>query len=526
MESPRAMDRLLCGDVGYGKTEVALRAVFKAVMSGKQAAILAPTTILVQQHYNTLKTRLLNFEAVRVEELSRFKTAKEQKKILADLAQGKVDVVVGTHRILAKDVMFYDLGLLVVDEEQRFGVAHKEKIKQLKANIDVLTLSATPIPRTLNMALSGIRDMSLIETPPLERYPVQTYVVEYSDAIVRDAILRELQRGGQVYYLYNRVQGIDLFAQRLQELVPQARIAIGHGQMEERQLEKVMMDFCNGEYDVLLCTTIIENGVDIPGANTIIVHHAERFGLSQLYQLRGRVGRSNRIAYAYFTVPAARAIGEDAVKRLNAIEEFTQMGSGFKVAMRDLEIRGAGNLLGGEQHGHMSRIGYDLYCKMIKETVDENLGKKKEEVPAASVEMKIDAYISDDYIPNEALKFASYRKISDIRDKEDMLDIRDELSDRFGEVPQSVDHLLHIAYIRTMAGRHGVSVIREESGNTVMIFSAPELNKVSDAVNVFSARCVITAGRAFAVVFKTKGISDAEKLLWLKEFLEYMDTLG
>ena len=526
MESPRAMDRLLCGDVGYGKTEVALRAVFKAVMSGKQAAILAPTTILVQQHYNTLKTRLLNFEAVRVEELSRFKTAKEQKKILADLAQGKVDVVVGTHRILAKDVMFYDLGLLVVDEEQRFGVAHKEKIKQLKANIDVLTLSATPIPRTLNMALSGIRDMSLIETPPLERYPVQTYVVEYSDAIVRDAILRELQRGGQVYYLYNRVQGIDLFAQRLQELVPQARIAIGHGQMEERQLEKVMMDFCNGEYDVLLCTTIIENGVDIPGANTIIVHHAERFGLSQLYQLRGRVGRSNRIAYAYFTVPAARAIGEDAVKRLNAIEEFTQMGSGFKVAMRDLEIRGAGNLLGGEQHGHMSRIGYDLYCKMIKETVDENLGKKKEEVPAASVEMKIDAYISDDYIPNEALKFASYRKISDIRDKEDMLDIRDELSDRFGEVPQSVDHLLHIAYIRTMAGRHGVSVIREESGNTVMIFSAPELNKVSDAVNTFSARCVITAGRAFAVVFKTKGISDAEKLLWLKEFLEYMDTLG
>ncbi len=523
MESPRVMDRLLCGDVGYGKTEVALRAVFKAVMSGKQAAILAPTTILAQQHYNTLKTRLLNFQAVRVEELSRFKTAKEQKKIIADLAEGKVDIVVGTHRILAKDVTFHDLGLLVVDEEQRFGVAHKEKIKQLKANIDVLTLSATPIPRTLNMALSGIRDMSLIETPPLERYPVQTYVVEYSDAIVRDAILREMQRGGQVYYLYNRVQGIDLFAQNLQELVPQARIAIGHGQMEERQLEKVMMDFCNGEYDVLLCTTIIENGVDIPGANTIIVQNAERFGLSQLYQLRGRVGRSNRLAYAYFTVPAARAIGEDAVKRLNAIEEFTQMGSGFKVAMRDLEIRGAGNLLGGEQHGHMSRIGYDLYCKMIKETVDESLGKKDEEEPKASVEMKIDAYISDDYVPNEALKFAFYRKISDIKNRDDMLDIRDELFDRFGDIPSSVENLLNIAYIRAMAGRHGITVIREEGGNIVFILPTPDLKKISDAVNAFSSRCVVTAGRAFVVVFKTRGIDVTERLLWIKEFLEYVD---
>ncbi len=526
MESDKAMDRLLCGDVGYGKTEVALRAVFKAVMSGKQAAILAPTTILAQQHYNTLKTRLVNFQAVRVECLSRFKTAKEQKIILEGLKSGKVDIIVGTHKILGKDVEFNNLGLLVVDEEQRFGVAHKEKIKQLKNNIDVLTLSATPIPRTLNMALSGIRDMSLLETPPLERYPVQTYVVEYSESIVRDAIFREIQRGGQVYYLFNRIDGIETFADKLRQLVPDVRVAIGHGQMDEKHLEKIIMDFYAGEYDVLLCTTIIENGIDVPGANTIIVQDAQRFGLAQLYQLRGRVGRSNRMAYAYFTIPPMRAIGEDAVKRLNAIEEFTQMGSGFKIAMRDLEIRGAGNLLGGEQHGHMSRIGYDLYCKMIKETVDSNLGKNVVEAPKAAVEMKLDAYISDDYIPNEAVKFACYRRISDISDKDSMLDMYDELNDRFGSVPESVENLLNIAYIRSLGGEVGVTAVREENENLVLVYSNPNIEKISLAVSEFSPNCFITSSRTFAVIIKAKGRKDKEKIEALRTYLEYQQNLN
>ena len=520
MESDKAMDRLLLGDVGYGKTEVALRAVFKAVMSGKQAAILAPTTILANQHYNTLKTRLANFQAVRVECLSRFKTPKETKKIIEDASLGKVDILVGTHRILGADVNFKELGLLVVDEEQRFGVAHKEKIKQLKSNIDVLTLSATPIPRTLNMALSGIRDMSLLETPPLERYPVQTYVVEFSEAIVRDAIEREIQRGGQVYYLFNRVQGIEGFAQKLQQLLPNARIAVGHGQMEEKQLEKVILDFYAGEYDVLLCTTIIENGIDVPGANTIIVQDAHYLGLAQLYQLRGRVGRSNRMAYAYFTVPPSRSIGEDAVKRLSAIEEFTQMGSGFKIAMRDLEIRGAGNLLGGEQHGHMSRIGYDLYCKMIKETVDESLGNKQQEQKLASIELKIDAFIPEDYIPNEAVRFSCYRKISDISDKESMLDVSDELKDRFGEMPEVVNNLLNIAYMRILAGELGASAVRQEKGNIVLIFPNPDIERVSVAVSEMGSRAMIAAGRSFAVVIKTEQTRGAKILEELENFLE------
>ena len=489
-------------------------------MSGKQAAILAPTTILAHQHYNTLKTRLVNFQAVRTECLTRFKTAKEQKNIIEALKQGKVDIIVGTHKILSQNIEFKDLGLLVVDEEQRFGVAHKEKIKQLKNNIDVLTLSATPIPRTLNMALSGIRDMSLLETPPLERFPVQTYVVEHSESIIRDAIYREIQRGGQVYYLFNRVDGIETLADKLRQLVPEARVAVGHGQMEEKHLEKVIMDFYSGEYDVLLCTTIIENGIDVPGANTIIVQDAQRLGLAQLYQLRGRVGRSNRMAYAYFTIPPMRAIGEDAVKRLSAIEEFTQMGSGFKIAMRDLEIRGAGNLLGGEQHGHMSRIGYDLYCKMIKETVDSSLGKTVEEAPKAAVEMKLDAFISTDYIPNEAVRFACYRKISDISDKESMLDMYDELNDRFGKVPESVENLLDIAYIRVLAGENGISVVREEAGNTVLVYAKPDIESVSRATSEISDRCFITSGRTFAVVIKNKGMHDRERIKCLKEFLE------
>ncbi len=525
MESDKAMDRLLLGDVGYGKTEVALRAVFKAVMSGKQAAILAPTTILTHQHYNTLLTRLVNFKAIRVECLSRFKTQKQQKQIIEDLKCGKIDIVVGTHKLLGKDVAFKDLGLLVIDEEQRFGVKHKEKIKELKANIDVLTLSATPIPRTLNMALSGIRDMSLLETPPLERFPVQTYVLEYSDAMVKDAIIREIQRGGQVYYLFNRVDGIESFKDKLQNIVPDARIAIGHGQMEEKHLEKVVMDFYSGEYDVLLCTTIIENGIDVPGANTIIVQDAHRLGLSQLYQLRGRVGRSNRMAYAYFTVPPMRSIGEDAHKRLSAIEEFTQMGSGFKIAMRDLEIRGAGNLLGGEQHGHMTKIGYDLYCKLIKETVDESLGVKKIEAPKATVEIKVDAFISDEYIPSESVKFATYRRISDITDKESMLDMADELTDRFGPLPQSVSNLLNIAYIRNLAGILGVSVIKEDNGNTVLIYPKPDIEIISRAAGEFKDKCLISASKFLCVILKTKGLKDDERVEFIKNYLEVCQSI-
>lgn len=524
MESDKVMDRLLCGDVGYGKTEVALRAAFKAVMSGKQVAMLAPTTILAHQHFNTFKARLNNFSAVRVECISRFKTAKEQKQILADLEQGKVDILIGTHRLLSKEVKYKDLGLLIVDEEQRFGVAHKEKIKDIKANIDVLTLSATPIPRTLNMALSGIRDMSLLETPPAERCPVQTYVVEYSDSLVHDAILREIQRGGQVYYLYNRVNDIDLFAIKLSKLVPEARIAIGHGQMDEKQLEKVMMDFCNGEYDVLLCTTIIENGVDIPGANTLIVQNAERFGLSQLYQLRGRVGRSSRTAYAYFTVPSQRSLSEDAVKRLAAIEEFTQMGSGFRIAMRDLEIRGAGNLLGGEQHGHMARIGYDLYCKMIKQTVDDKLGKSTEEKDPAVIELKLNLVIPEDYISSESVRFSMYRKISEIQTEDDMLDIRDEMIDRFGDIPESTKCLLVVAYIRAVSTNCGISSIREDKvGNAIISFCENNLEKILATVNEFDA--CLNGGNIVSVTLKTTGLSPKDKLKRITSFVERYEAI-
>lgn len=525
MESDKPMDRLLCGDVGYGKTEVALRAAFKAVMSGYQVAVLAPTTILAQQHFNTFCSRMSNFSAVRIEVLSRFKTAKEQKKTLEALKEGRVDILIGTHRLLAKDVEYKNLGLLIVDEEQRFGVAHKEKIKELKADIDVLTLSATPIPRTLNMALSGIRDMSVLETPPAERYPVQTYVVEYSDSLVRDAISRELARGGQVYYLYNRVQDIDLFAIKLQKLVPEARIAIGHGQMDEKQLEKVMLDFCNGEFDVLLCTTIIENGVDIPGANTLIVQNADRFGLSQLYQLRGRVGRSNRSAYAYFTTPPLRSLTEDAHKRLMAIEEFTQMGSGFKIAMRDLEIRGAGNLLGGEQHGHMSRIGYDLYCKMIKETVDESLGKAKKERLQTAIEIKMDAYISEDYIPSEAMRFSFYRKISEIESKDGYFDIREEMLDRFGELPLCTESLLKIAYIRAMMAEAGVNVVREAGENVLLSFVEPQLEKMMAAVSEFEGFAYLNAGRVLSLTLNTAKMRQNEKLDRIIEFAEFFISL-
>ena len=470
MEKPRIMDRLLCGDVGYGKTEVALRAIFKCVMSGKQAVLLAPTTILVQQHYATMMDRFDGFP-VRVDVLSRFKTAAEQKKILERLASGELDVVVGTHRVLAKDVSFKDLGLLVVDEEQRFGVTHKERIKQLKKEVDVLTLTATPIPRTLHMSMVGIRDMSLLQSPPEERYPVQTYVAEYSESLVRDAIHRELARGGQAFVLYNRVQTIESMYMTLRRLLPEARIGVGHGQMPERALEDVMLDFYDGKFDVLLCTTIIEAGLDVPRCNTLIVCDADRFGLAQLYQLRGRVGRSNRLAYAYFTVKAGKLLTESADRRLNAIREFTEFGSGFRVAMRDLEIRGAGNLLGSEQSGFMASVGYDMYVRMIEDSVRELKGTPAPQEIDTKAELGVDAYIPSDYMSGDLSRIEMYKKISHIRTEEDREDVTEELIDRFGDPPVPVTNLLDIALLRAVCSRFGMDSVLYRQNGVYMRFS-------------------------------------------------------
>ena len=470
MEKPQIMDRLLCGDVGYGKTEVALRGIFKAVMDGKQAALLAPTTILVQQHYATMLRRFDGFP-IRVETLSRFRTAAEQKQTIERLKEGNVDVIVGTHRLLGKDVKYKDLGLLVIDEEQRFGVKHKEAIKDLKKNVDVLTLSATPIPRTLHMSMVGIRDMSLLQTPPEERYPVQTYVVEYSDGLVRDAILRELSRGGQVYVLHNRVQTIEVMYARLKKLVPEARIAIGHGQMREHALEDVMLDFYEGKYNVLLCTTIIEAGLDVPRANTLIVCDADHFGLAQLYQLRGRVGRSNRLAYAFLTVNPGKVLTESADKRLSAIREFTEFGSGFRVAMRDLEIRGAGNLLGSEQSGHMASVGYDLYVKMIEEAVRELRGDVGKGDIQTKVELKVDAYLPSDYVTSDVTRVEMYKKIASIDSREAREDLIEELVDRFGDPGRPVMNLIEIAHLKSQCQRIGIDSVTSRGGDLYLRFS-------------------------------------------------------
>lgn len=467
MEKPKPMDRLLCGDVGYGKTEVALRAAFKAIMDGKQVAFLVPTTILAQQHYNTMKERFCDFP-VNIGMLSRFRTPKEQKATIEGLKKGLVDIVVGTHRLLSKDIEFKDLGLLIVDEEQRFGVKHKEALKKLKENVDVLTLSATPIPRTLHMSLIGIRDMSLIDEPPGERYPIETYVVEFNELMIREAILKEIERGGQVYFVYNRVENIDKIAAMLKKLVPEANIAIGHGQMSEKELENVMMDFINNKYNVLVCTTIIETGLDIPNVNTIIVYDADKMGLSQLYQLRGRVGRTNKVAYAYFTYEKDKVLTEVAEKRLRAIKDFTEFGSGFKIAMRDLEIRGAGNLLGVEQHGHIEAIGYDLYVKFLNETIKRLRGEKVEETIDTSIELSVDGYIPLNYIEDEEQKIEVYKKIAVIKNMEDYRELVDELIDRFGDIPKEVENLLDISYIKNTASRLNIKSI-SQSGNKIIL---------------------------------------------------------
>ena len=461
MEKPFSMDRLLCGDVGFGKTEVAARALFKCVADGKQAAVLVPTTILANQHYYTLKERFENFP-FKVEVLSRFRSPAQQSDILSKLEKGQVDLIIGTHRLLSKDVKFKDLGLLVVDEEQRFGVEDKEAIKKLKTNVDVLTLSATPIPRTLNMSLTGIKDMSLIEEPPEERYPVQTYVLEQDDQLIKEIIERELGRGGQVYVVFNRVRGIQQIADKISELVPDAVVAVGHGQMNEHALENVMLSFINGESNVLVSTTIVESGLDIPNSNTMIIMDSDRYGLSQLYQLRGRVGRSNRLAYAYLMYQKDKVLTEVAEKRLRAIREFTEFGAGFKVAMRDLEIRGAGNLLGTEQSGHMMNIGYELYCKMVDDAVralqGEIVNDNKEET---SVEIPVSAYIPERYIENETLKLQMYKKIAAVRSYDDEDEILDELLDRFGDVPRETVNLVKLAHIRYLAEEMSVTRIHQ-----------------------------------------------------------------
>lgn len=459
MESGKIMDRLICGDVGYGKTEIALRAAFKAVQEGKQVVYLVPTTILAQQHYNTFAQRMKDFP-VRVDLMSRFKSSGQIKKTVEDLRKGMVDIVIGTHRVLSKDVQFKDLGLLIIDEEQRFGVAHKEKIKQLKDNIDVLTLTATPIPRTLHMSLVGIRDMSVLEEPPVDRMPIQTYVMEHNDEMVREAIHRELSRGGQVYYVYNRVNNIDEIANHIAKLVPEAVVTFAHGQMHEHELERIMFDFVNGEIDVLVCTTIIETGLDISNANTMIIQDADRMGLSQLYQLRGRVGRSSRTAYAFLMYKRDKMLKEEAEKRLQAIREFTELGSGIKIAMRDLEIRGAGNVLGAEQHGHMEAVGYDLYCKLLNQAVLELKGERKEEDTYQTVvDCDIDAYIPTSYIKNEYQKLDIYKRISSIENEDEHMDMQDELMDRFGEMPKPVENLLKVAALKALAHRAYVTEV-------------------------------------------------------------------
>jgi transcription-repair coupling factor (superfamily II helicase) len=484
MERERPMDRLLCGDVGYGKTEVAIRAAFKAIADGKQVAFLVPTTILAQQHFETIKERFQDFP-IEIGLLSRFRTRKQQQETIKGLKTGTVDIVVGTHRLLSKDIEYRDIGLLIIDEEQRFGVTHKEKIKQLKTNIDVLTLTATPIPRTLHMSMLGVRDLSVIETPPENRFPVQTYVMEYNGPLIKEAIEREMARNGQVYFLYNRVDDIERKADEISMLVPDARIAYAHGQMSEGELESVILSFLAGEYDVLVTTTIIETGVDIPNVNTLIVFDADRMGLSQLYQLRGRVGRSNRVAYAYFTYRKDKVLTEVAEKRLQSIKEFTELGSGFKIAMRDLTIRGAGNLLGAQQHGFIDSVGFDLYSQMLKEAIEERKGDlPKKPVSSFEVDIEVDAYIPDTYIKDGHQKIEMYKRFRSLTSLPEIEELREEMLDRFGEYPEEVEYLFLITELKVFAKNTDLEVIKQEQ-KMVNIYMSPEGTNRIDGSKVF-----------------------------------------
>ncbi|MEG1876685.1 MAG: transcription-repair coupling factor [Lachnospiraceae bacterium] len=525
MESKKIMDRLICGDVGYGKTEVAIRAAFKAVQEGKQVVFLVPTTILAQQHYNTFVQRMKNYP-VRIDLMSRFRTAAEQKKTIEDLKKGMVDIVIGTHRVLSKDLVYKDLGLLIIDEEQRFGVSHKEKIKKVKDDVDVLTLTATPIPRTLHMSLVGIRDMSVLEEPPNDRMPIQTYVMEYNEEMVREAIVRELSREGQVYYVYNRVENIADVAATIQTLVPEANVAFAHGQMKEHELERIMYDFINGEIDVLVSTTIIETGLDIANVNTMIIHDSDNMGLSQLYQLRGRVGRSNRTAYAFLMYRKDKMLKEVAEKRLQAIKEFTDLGSGFKIAMRDLEIRGAGNILGAKQHGHMEAVGYDLYCKMLNEAVKKQKGIDLKEDFNTTVEVDVDAYIPPEYILNEIQKLDIYKRIAGIENQAECDDMKEELLDRFGTTPKSVENLLRIALIRVRAHRLYIAEVKGKSETlqfTMLENAALEVAKIPELLAQHKGKLQFNPKGVpcFFYRYKKCGVveKDAEQLLALTERL-------
>ena len=494
MEKEQPMDRLLCGDVGFGKTEVALRAAFKCVTDSKQCALLVPTTILAWQHYQTVTQRFEGFP-IKVEILSRFRTPKQQAEILKQLKRGEIDMIIGTHRLVQKDVQFRDLGLVIIDEEQRFGVAQKERFKSVTKNVDVLTLSATPIPRTLNMALSGIRDMSSLEEAPQDRHPVQTYVLEYDQAVINDAVRRELRRGGQVYYLHNKVESIERVAARLQAQIPEAKVGFGHGKMPEGELSEVWRRVMEQEINVLVCTTIIETGVDVPNVNTIIIEDADHMGLSQLHQIRGRVGRSSRRAYAYLTFTRNKVLSEISQKRLAAIREFTEFGSGFKIAMRDLELRGAGNILGGEQHGHMETVGYDMYLRLLGEAVSEEKGEEASSYELEClVDVQVQAHIPEGYIESLSQRLEIYRRISDIRSQDDAMDVLDELIDRFGEPPASVKGLIDVALIRNTAASLGIYEIKQNAGALLLYQRKLDMEFVSRLIGVFKKRVLVNAG--------------------------------
>ncbi|MDA8347121.1 MAG: transcription-repair coupling factor [Thermaerobacter sp.] len=524
MGRPHVMDRLLCGDVGYGKTEVAVRAAFKAAMDGKQVAVLVPTTILAQQHFATFQQRFSGFP-VAVDLLSRFRSAKEQADVLRRLKSGAVDVVIGTHRLLAQDVQFHDLGLVVVDEEQRFGVRHKEKLKSLKTTVDVLTLTATPIPRTLHMGLVSLRDMSTIDTPPEDRFPVQTYVAEWDEELVQDAVRRELGRGGQIFYVHNRVQSIESVQLMLERLVPEARVAIAHGQMPEQILEKTMLRFLEGEYDVLLATTIIESGLDMPRVNTLVVEDADRLGLSQLYQLRGRIGRSNRLAYAYFTYRRDQVLSEVAEKRLEAIREFTEFGAGFKLAMRDLEIRGAGNILGPEQHGFIIAVGFDLYTQMLDEAVKELKGEAVPVRQLPSVDLPVDAYVPSEYIADPKQKIEIYKRLATAVDAADAQDLLDEVEDRFGPPPPPLENLFRVARIRLRGEEMDVAGIRKERDQLTVNFHTLQRlarERLKELPGRYRGRATIYAGQSPYLSLRVSGMTGAEMLLALEELLDFL----
>jgi len=527
MKKPIPMDRLICGDVGYGKTEVAIRGAFKAVNDGKQVAVLVPTTVLAQQHYNTFRERFANYP-ISIEVVSRFKSAGEQKKIIAGVKEGSVDIIIGTHRLLSKDIEFKDLGLLIIDEEQRFGVSHKEKLKRLKSQVDVLTLSATPIPRTLNMSLVGIKDMSVIETPPEDRYPIQTYVVEHSPELVKDAIRREMGRGGQVYYVHNRVEDIEKVAEDIRFLVPEAKVGIGHGKMREGLLERVMMQFMEQEIDVLICTTIIETGLDISNVNTLIVDDADKMGLAQLYQLRGRVGRTNRVAYAYLTYKKDKILSQLAEKRLYAIREFTELGSGFKIAMRDLEIRGAGNLLGPEQHGHVSSVGFDMYCRLLEEAVRELKGEKPSERFDVEVDLQVSSYIPEYYVSDSATKLEFYQKIRLVNTLTGIMDIEEELKDRFGDLPDETRNLLYLARLKVLATKCKIKSVKQKENIVKLIFLGDPGLKGKELMEIaqkFRRRLSFSADSDLVIKINMAHLNPEQCLILLEKMLMEISTL-